>query len=394
MDNQRIRDDFPILKDVIYLDSASTSLTPEPVLEAVLDYYRRYKANVGRGVYRFAQLADQHYRHAHKKAAAFVGANVGLTVFTRNATESINVVARGLDWKRGDKIVTTLAEHHSNLLPWMRLRRRGLELCTVLPDQNGAFDLADFEQAITKGTKLVAVSQISNVLGTLLPIKEISEICRDRGARLLVDGAQSVPHMPVSVKELDCDFLCFSGHKMLGPSGTGVLWMRKAEGIEPLLAGGGMVEDVLDQDYVIKKGYEGFEAGTPNISGCIGLGAAVDYLNKVGIERIHDHEKLLTRKLLEGLQEMEGVTVFGPLNQNEHGGVVSFGVRGLLPHEVAMMLDQASNISVRSGHHCCIPLMRYLGLKYGTVRASLYLYNTEDEIDKLLAVLEQIVRMA
>jgi len=394
MDIQRIREDFPILQDVIYLDSASTSLTPEPVLKAVLDYYRRYKANVGRGVYRSAQLADQRYRHAHQKVAAFVGADVGLTVFTRNATESINVVARGLDWKRGDKIVTTLVEHHSNLLPWMRLRRSGLELCTVLPDRTGAFDLADFEQAITGCTKLVAVSQISNVLGTLLPIKEISEICRDRGARLLVDGAQSVPHMPVSVKELDCDFLCFSGHKMLGPSGMGVLWMREAEGIEPLLTGGGMVEDLQGQDYVIKEGYEGFEAGTPNISGGIGLGAAVDYLNKVGIERIHDHERRLTRKLLEGLQEMEGVTVFGPLNQDEHGGVVSFGVSGLLPHEVSMMLDQASNISVRSGHHCCIPLMRYLGLKYGTVRASFYLYNTEEEVDKLLSVLEQIVRMA
>ena len=396
---QEIREDFPILKDVIYMDSASTSLTPEPVLEAVLDYYRSYKANVGRGVYRLAQLADQRYRDAHRKAAAFVGGEEGVTVFTRNTTESINIVARGLSWKRGDRIVTTLLEHHSNLLPWMRLKEMGIELEVIQPDRKGRIDPGAWEEAITEGTRLVATTQLSNALGTVVPVKEIARICRERGAAFLVDGAQSAPHMPVNVKDIDCDFFCFSGHKMLGPTGAGVLWMRKREererGIEPLLVGGGMVEDVFEGGFVVKPGYEGFEAGTPDISAGIGLGAAVDYLTRAGVEEVHEYEMRLTRKLLEGLEKIDGIEIFGPgLDSPEaRGGVVSFAVEGLLPHEVALMLDQASNISVRSGHHCCIPLMKHLGLKYGTVRASLYLYNTEDEIEKLLAALEQIARM-
>jgi len=394
MDSASIRSDFPILEDLIYLDSASTSLTPEPVLQSVLDYYRSYRANVGRGVYRLAQLANQRYRNAHRKVASFVGGEEGTLVFTRNATESINIVARGMQWKKGDKVVTTLLEHHSNLLPWMRLKKEGVQLKVLLPDHQGKLDLSDFEKTVEDETKLIAVSQLSNALGTLLPIKEISRICRDHGAALLVDGAQSVPHFSVNVKDLDCDFLCFSGHKMLGPTGTGALWIKKGVEIEPLMVGGGMVEDVGNCDYEIKKGFEGFEAGTPDISGGIGFGAAADYLTRVGMEEIHDHERQLTRRLLVGLQEMDGVEVYGPLNPEDRGGVVSFNVRGLMPHEVALVLDQASNIMVRSGHHCCIPLMRHIGLKYGTVRASLYLYNTTEEIDKLLGAMEQIAGMA
>lgn len=397
MDVQEIRKDFPILKDVIYLDSASTSLTPEPVLEAVLDYYHSYKANVGRGVYRTAQLADQRYRDAHRKAADFIGGAgpEGMTVFTRNTTESINIVARGMSWKKGDRIVTTLLEHHSNLLPWMRLREKGVELQVIKPDKTGMIDQADYEKAITKGTRLVAVSQLSNALGTVLPVKEIGKICRERGASLLVDAAQSAPHMPIDIKDIDCDFLCFSGHKMLAPMGTGVLWIKKEGEVEPLLVGGGMVQDVGECEYDIKKGYEGYEAGTPDISAGIGLGAAVDYLTRVGVEDIRHHEQRLTEKLLKGLQEIDGVVVYGMSpDAPAHGGVVSFAVEGLLPHEVALMLDQASNICVRSGHHCCIPLMKHLGLKYGTVRASLYLYNTTEEIEKLLTTVEQIARMA
>ena len=397
MDVQEIRKDFPLLKDIIYLDSASTSLTPEPVLEAVLDYYHSYKANVGRGVYRTAQLADQRYRDAHRKAADFIGGTgpEGMTVFTRNTTESINIVARGMLWKKGDRIVTTLLEHHSNLLPWMRLREKGVELQVIKPDKTGMIDPDDYEKAITKGTRLVAVSQLSNALGTVLPVKEIGKICRERGATLLVDAAQSAPHMPVDVADIDCDFLCFSGHKMLAPMGTGVLWIKKEGEVEPLLVGGGMVQDVGECGYDIKKGYEGYEAGTPDISAGIGLGAAVDYLTRMGVEDIHHHEQRLTEMLLKGLQEIDGVVVHGPgPGAQAHGGVVSFAVEGLLPHEVALMLDQASSICVRSGHHCCIPLMKHLGLKYGTVRASLYLYNTTEEIEKLLTTVEQIARMA
>lgn len=402
MDEREIRKDFPILSEIIYLDSASTSLTPEPVLESVQSYYRSFKANVGRGVYRTAQLADQLYRAAHLKAANLVGgaATEGMTVFTRNTTESINIVARGLKWKRGDRVVTTLIEHHSNILPWIRLREMGVELQVVKPDRSGRLDLADLEKAITKGTRLVAASQLSNALGTVLPVKEIGKICRDHDVAFLVDGAQSVPHMPVDVREMGCDFLCFSGHKMLAPTGSGVLWMKNEVHVEPLLVGGGMVQDVGDLgdefSYEIKPGYEGYEAGTPDISAGIGLGSAVDYLARIGVDEIHQHEQRLTSRLLDGLEGIKGVEVYGPKTgsrQEERGGVVSFSMEGLLPHEVALMLDQASNISVRSGHHCCIPLMKHMGLKYGTVRASVYLYNTSEEIDKLLAALEQIARM-
>lgn len=398
MNVQTIREDFALLKDVIYLDSASTSLTPLPVLDAITDYYRGYKANVGRGVYRTAQLADQRYRDAHRKAGDFIGSGPeGITVFTRNTTESINIVARGLKWKKDDCIVTTLLEHHSNLLPWMRLREKGLKLQIIKPDRMGMIDPADFERAITKETRLVAVSQLSNALGTVLPVKEIGKICREKGAALLVDGAQSVPHMPIDVKEIDCDFLCFSGHKMLAPMGSGVLWMRTDEEVEPLLVGGGMVQDASLEGYDIKKGYEGYEAGTPDISAGIGLGAAVDYLERAGIREVYNHEQKLTAKLLVGLAEIKGVEVYGPDSSGcgaARGGVVSFAVDGLLPHEVALMLDQAKSICVRSGHHCCIPLMKHLGLKNGTVRASLYLYNTEEDIENLLNTLEQIARMA
>ena len=407
MDVGLVREQFPILKDIIYLDSASTSLTPEPVIEAVADYYRSYRANVGRGVYRTAQIADQRYREAHRKAAALIGCAAaggegleqGTTVFTRNATESINMVARGIRWKRGERIITTLTEHHSNLLPWMRLRESGVELQIVKPDRNGLLDLGQFERAAAKGARLVAVSHLSNALGTVQPVEEISNICRDCGAPLLLDAAQSVPHMPLSVQDIGCDYLCFSGHKMLGPTGSGVLWMRGGDGIEPLLAGGGMVEDVAEQagSFSIKQGYEGYEAGTPDIAAGIGLGAAIDYLQHLGLEAIHSHELGLTKRLVCGLEDISGVTVYGPRADEgglARGGVVSFNVEGFLPHEVALMLDQAADISVRSGHHCCIPLMRHLGLKHGTVRASLYLYNTADEIDRLLAAVEQIAGMA
>jgi len=391
MNIQKIRDDFPILQEVIYLDNASTSLTPEPVLASILEYYRTYNANVGRGVNRLSQMADQMYRSAHLNVEGFIGAREGELAFTRNTTESINTVASGLKWKKGDKVVTTLIEHHSNFLPWLRLKERGVVLDIISPDRDGTFQTSDFEKAISKGTKIVAVTQISNVLGTILPIKEISGICRDRGAMLLVDGAQSVPHMPVEVRDLGCDFLCFSGHKMLGPTGIGALWMDRE--IKPLMLGGGAVDDVSVDRYELKPGYERFEAGTPNICGGIGLARAVDYLKGLGMEEVRSHETSLTRRMLEGLQGIENVEIYGPLSIEKKGGVVSFNVKGMMPHDVSLMLDEASNIITRSGYHCCMPLMRYLGLKNGNVRASLYIYNTEDEVDRFLTTVEMIARM-
>ncbi|HUV03444.1 MAG TPA: cysteine desulfurase [Desulfobacteria bacterium] len=394
--DEKIRADFPILNDIIYLDSAATSLTPEPVLEAVLSYYREYNANVGRSVHRLSQFATQKYQNAHRKVAEFIGANhQGEVIFTKNTTEATNMVAYGLRWEKGDEVVTTLLEHHSNFLPWLRLREKGVILKIVEPTKEGIFDIADFEQAIGARTKLVAMTHVSNVLGTISPVKEIAAICKDKGSDtlFLVDGAQSAPHIPLNVEELGCDFFAFSGHKMLGPTGTGVLWLKDPNGLQPTLFGGGMIESVSQDEYTLAEGYERFEAGTPHIAGGIGLGRAVDYLNDLGMERIREYEERLAKRLLEGLLDIDKVQVYGTTDPNERLGVVSFTIEGIHPHELAVMLDEAADIMVRSGHHCCMPLMTYLGLKQGTVRASLYLYNTKEEIATFLETVEGIAKV-
>jgi cysteine desulfurase/selenocysteine lyase len=394
--NTKIRADFPILKDIIYMDNAATSLTPEPVLEAVLGYYREYNANVGRGVHRLARVATQRYKDAHSKVAEFIGAKEGEVIFTKNTTEATNMVAYGLKFEHGDEVVTTMLEHHSNFLPWLRLKERGIIVRIMKPNRNGIFDLSDFEHAIGARTRLVAVTQVSNVLGTISPIKEIAAMCKEKGsskALFLVDGAQSVPHIPTAVKALDCDFLAFSGHKMLGPTGTGVLWVKNLYELEPTFWGGGMIEAVSQEDYTLAGGYERFEAGTPHIAGGIGLGRAVDYLKEIGMGEVKAHEEGLTKRLLDGLQDIEKVQVYGSTNLNERIGVVSFTINGINPHDVALMLDETSAIMVRSGHHCCMPLMTYLGLKEGTVRASLYLYNTKEEVDTFLETVEEIAKV-
>ena len=394
MNFAEIRVDFPILNNLIYMDSASTSLTPEPVLNVVLKYYREYNANVGRGVHRLSQVVSQKYKDAHRKVADFIGANEEEVIFTKNTTEAINTVASGLRWKKGDKVVTTLIEHHSNFLPWLRLKRFGVALDIVKPDKDGEFNVSDFEEVIDDRTRLVAVTHVSNVLGTITPIEEISAICKKKNALLLVDGAQSVPHIHVDVRKLGCNFLCFSGHKMLGPTGTGILWMKEdfLDRLEPLSFGGGMIDDVSLNGYELTKGYERFEGGTPNIAGVLGFGRAIDYLKKIGMDKIKDHEAKLTERLLEGLLEIRRVEIYGSLNFKERIGVVSFNIKNLNPHDVALMLDGASNIMVRSGHHCCMPLIKYFGLKEGAVRVSFYLYNTEEEVDTFLETVKEIAK--
>jgi len=394
MNFAEIKTDLPILNDIIYMDSASTSLTPEPVLNAVSKYYREYNANVGRGVHRLSQIASQKYKEIRKKVADFIGANEEEVIFTKNTTEAINTVASGLRWKKGDKVVTTLIEHHSNFLPWLRLKRFGVALDIVKPDKDGGFNISDFEEVIDDRTRLVAVTHVSNVLGTITPIEEISAICKKKNALLLVDGAQSVPHIHVDVRKLGCNFLCFSGHKMLGPTGTGILWMKEdfLDRLEPLSFGGGMIDDVSLNDYELTKGYERFEGGTPNIAGVIGFGRAIDYLKKIGMDKIKDHEAKLTERLLEGLLEIRRVEIYGSLNSKERIGLISFNIKSLNSHDVALMLDEASNIMVRSGHLCCMPLMKYFGLKEGAVRVSLYLYNTEEEVDTFLETVKEIAK--
>ncbi|MDD1652073.1 MAG: cysteine desulfurase [Methanomicrobiales archaeon] len=389
MNPEEIRRDFPLLSEVCYLDSAATSLSPEPVLQAMLEYERHYRANVGRGVHRLSQIASQKYWDAHRKVAAFIGAEGGETVFTRNTTEAITLVAEGIPWNAGDRVVTTLIEHHSNLLPWMRLRdRKGVGLTVIPPGAGGTITPEAVGAAVDDRTRLVAVTHASNVLGNLLPVREIGRAARDHGALLLVDGAQSVPHIPVSMGDLGCDFLCFSGHKMLGPTGTGVLWMREPIP-EPLVVGGGSIDRVTGGAYALTGGYARYEAGTPNIAGGIGLGRAADYLQAIGMAEVRKYEERVTQQMLDGLRAIPNVTVYGPGPGPGRIGVVSFNVGGLHPHEAAHALSERE-IMVRSGHHCCMPLMDHLGLPEGTVRASLHVYSSREDVDRLVEAVEEI----
>jgi cysteine desulfurase/selenocysteine lyase len=386
-----IRKDFPILGDIIYLDNAATSFSPEPVIEAMVEFEHRYRANVGRGVHRFTQISSQRYWHAHDKVSEFIGGDDGVTVFTKNTTEAINMVAQGLVWKTGDRVITTILEHHSNLLPWRNLTRQGVGLDVIGINADYSLDLDALKRAITPATRLITVSHASNVIGVITPIPEIAEICHDKGILFLVDGAQSVPHMPVDVARLGCDFFAFSGHKMLGPTGTGVLWMKEPV-LEPMIFGGGMVETVTGTSFKTAEGYQKYEAGTPPIAGGIGLGVAAEYLQKIGMEKIQHYEEALTKRLINGLAKNKHVHVYAPQPPVPRIGVVSFTVDGMHPHEVAQQLDETADIMVRSGHHCCQPLTDHLKLPEGTVRASLALYNTEYEIDMLLATLEEFTR--
>jgi cysteine desulfurase/selenocysteine lyase len=388
-DVNEIRKEFPILGDITYLDNAATSFSPEPVIDAMIEFEHQYRANVGRGVHRFTRIASQRYWHAHEKVAQFIGGSDGTTVFTKNTTEAINMVSQGLAWNSGDRVITTILEHHSNLLPWRNLARQGVGLDVIGIDADYSFDLDALKRAISPSTRLVAVTQASNVIGVVTPIKDFVRICHDHGVLLLVDGAQAVPHMPVDVTRLGCDFFTFSGHKMLGPTGTGVLWMKESV-LEPVQFGGGMVEIVSDTGFTMAEGYQKYEAGTPNIGGGIGLGAAVEYLEKIGMEKISEYEEVLTNRLIDGLVRINGMHVYAPGPQVSRIGVVSFTLDGFHPHEVAQHLDETADIMVRSGHHCCQPLMEYLGLPDGTVRVSLALYTTMQEIDLLLAILKEL----
>ncbi|MDD2666436.1 MAG: cysteine desulfurase [Methanocellales archaeon] len=393
MNVENIRKDFPILDEgIIYMDSAATSLTPESVVSSIQSYYRDYNANIERGVHRLSQVASQLYEEGHIKIADFINAREEEIIFTKNTTEGINLVASGLGWRRGDKIVTSILEHHSNLMPWLRVKKKfGVDLEIIKP-KKGILCTEDVEKAVDEKTKLVALTHVSNVLGLITPIKEIAKVCEDNNALFLVDGAQSVPHLPVDIKELGCDFLAFSGHKMLGPTGTGVLFMRMPllESVEPLTIGGGTIDDVSLEGYKLKENYERFEAGTPNIAGGIALGRAVEYLEKIGMNDIRKYEEKLTKKLVLGLEEIKNVEILCP-DLGQRIGVISFNIKGLNPHDVALMLDNFSNIMVRSGYHCCMPLIRELGVN-GAVRVSLYLYNTEEEVETLLRAVEEIAR--
>ncbi len=402
MNLNKVQKDFPILsrkingKSLVYLDSAATSQKPRQVLEAVDEYYRLHNANVHRGIHTLSVEATEAYELARKKVADFVGADTNEIIFTRNATEAINLVAYAwgrLNISKGDEIVLTVAEHHSNFVPWQQLAlENGAVLKIALVDKNGQLDQEAFKKALTKKTKLVAIFHVSNVLGTINDVQQLTTMVKRLAthAAVLVDGAQAVPHMKVDVKKLGCDFYVFTGHKMLGPTGIGVLWGKREilEAMPPFLFGGEMISEVHARKSTWNELPWKFEAGTPNIAGAIGLGAAVDYLNKVGIDNIRSHEIELVEYALKRLSGIQDVRLLGPKDAKNRGGVVAFNVDGIHAHDVASILD-AEGIATRSGHHCAQPLMEFLGVS-STARASFYLYNTKEDIDKLVIGIQKV----
>lgn len=395
-----IRQDFPILqqqvngKPLIYLDSTASSQKPTCVIEAMNTYYREYHANVHRGIYTISEKASEAYETARKKIARFINARSWREViFTRNTTESINLVA--YTWgqanlKPGDVIITSEMEHHANLIPWQQLAARtGATLKFIPVDEHGYLDMATFETWLTPAVKLVAVTQMSNVLGTVTPVGDIVQKAHAVGAKVLLDGAQAVPHMPTDVQAFECDFLAFSSHKMLGPTGLGILWARReilAE-MPVFMTGGDMIKKVTYESCEWNDLPWKFEAGTPAIAEAIGLGVAVDYLTELGMHNIRLHEIELTAYAFERLGQVEGIRIYGPLNPTERGGTIAFTLGDIHPHDIAAVLD-GEGIAVRAGHHCAMPLHDKFGLQ-ATARASFYVYNLSAEVDRLAEGLDK-----
>jgi cysteine desulfurase/selenocysteine lyase len=395
-DVEKVRQDFPILdreingKKLVYLDNAATSQKPRQVIEALTDYYERHNANIHRGAHLLAEEATAAYEEAREKVATFLGApDPTNLIFTGGTTESINLVAHAWGRKNlreGDEIVLTEAEHHSNLVPWqLAAQATGATLRFIPIREDGTLDMEEAERLIGPRTKLVGCIHASNVLATINPVKELAEMAHANDALMLVDGAQSAPHLPVDVRELGCDFFACSGHKMLGPTGVGVLWGRPEilEGMDPFMGGGEMIREVhLDHSTWNDLPYK-FEAGTMNIAQAIGLGAAVDYLDDLGMENVRGHEKKLGEYAYRRLSGIDDITLYGPAK--DRTGLVSFSLPDVHPHDLSQLLNE-EGIAIRSGHHCTQPLMRRLGT-VATARASFYLYNTEEEVDALVGAI-------
>lgn len=396
----RIREDFPILrrqvndKPLVYFDNAATSQKPNSVIDAIDQYYRNYNANIHRGIHKLAEQATLAHEEAREKLAKFINAKrTSEIVFTRNATESLNLVA--YTWGRtnvgkGDKIVLTIMEHHSNVVPWQLLaQEKSAKVEFIKIDENGELREDEVHELIDDSTKIVCVAHASNVLGTINPVKDIARLAHRYGALFLVDAAQSVPHMPVDVQDIDCDFAAFSGHKMLGPMGIGILYGKaeRLEAMPPFLVGGEMIREVHTTGASWKDPPYKFEAGTPNVSGAIGLGAAVDYLQNVGMRNVLDHEKEISGYALARMKEVEGLEIYGPMNVDHRVGVISFNLGDIHAHDLASILDE-DGIAIRSGHQCAQPLMEFLQIP-ATSRASFYIYNTKAEVDLFIKALEK-----
>jgi len=400
VEREEIRDDFPVLqqkvhgKPLIYFDNAATSQKPRVVIEALNDYYERYNANVHRGIHALAERATREYERARERIANFINAPSSESViFTRGTTESINLVAYSwalTNLKKGDEILTTFMEHHSNTVPWYQVcERTGAVINRIGLNADGTLRLDDLDKLLTDRTRLVAITQQSNVLGTINPVRQIADAAHKKGAVVLVDGAQSIPHMGVDVQALDCDFFAFSGHKMCGPTASGVLYGRRAilETMPPFMGGGEMIKEVwFDHAKYNDLPYK-FEAGTPNIAESIGLGVAVDYLARIGMDKIREHEKEITQYALDRLKEFPEITVYGPRNVEQRGGLVAFTLGDVHAHDIATFADQ-DGVAIRAGHHCAMPLHKKLGLA-ATARASFYLYNTREEVDVFIEMLHK-----
>jgi cysteine desulfurase/selenocysteine lyase len=393
LDVAAIKKDFPIFERTIrdgqrlvYLDSGATAQKPNSVIDAELNFYRTSNAAVHRGAHQLAEEATEYFENARSIVAEFIGATSDQIVFTKSATESINLVAYALTEKikPGDRIVVSEMEHHANLIPWQQLAKRtGAELAWFEVTPEGRLDLSNIDTVITSNTAIVAITHQSNVLGTINPIEPIVKRAQAVGAEVLIDACQSVPHMVVDVQKLGVDYLAFSGHKALGPTGVGVLWGRNLDALPPFLFGGSMIENVTMTDATWAPAPKKFEAGVPNMAQAIGLGAALQYLTSVGLTAIHDHELYLAKALLAGLADIKELKVFGPNDLVDRGGTVSFTVEGIHPHDLGQFLD-AKGVAVRTGHHCAWPLARKFKIQ-ATTRASLYLYNDLSDVDALLS---------
>jgi len=401
LDVKKIKEDFPILKRkingkrLVYLDNAATSQKPEQVIEAIVDYYENHNANVHRGIHELSEEASQMYEESRRVVAEFIGARVDELVFVRNATEGINLVAwawafRNL--KPGDEILTTVMEHHANLVPWQQVSEKlGAKLQIVNVDEEGKLDWQDFEKKLSKKSKLVAVTHVSNMTGVINPVEKIIKMARKVGAKVLVDAAQSAQHLGVDVKKLKCDFLVIAGHKMMSPMGISGLYIKKEVQDETgvFLTGGGMISEVYkDKPTIWVKGVEKWEAGTPDVGGAIGLAKAVKYHQKLGLKNIREHEKKLLKYGLKKIGEVKGVKIVGPMDTEIRGGVLTFVVNNVHAHDVAEVLN-SEGIAVRSGHHCTMPLHERLGLT-ATIRASFYVYNDKKDIDKLIKGIKKV----
>lgn len=395
-----LRADFPILdqqvndEPLVYLDNAATAQRPTPVLKRVLNFYQTDNANVHRGVHTLAERATTDYEAARDKVRTFIHANKREEViFTKGCTDSLNLVAATYgeqNIQAGDEIVISIMEHHSNLIPWQQLAlKKGATLKYIGLTKEGELDLADAAAKITDRTKIVAVTHASNVMGTVTPLKQLAKLAHQHGAIIVGDGAQAVPHMKVDVTELDVDFYAFSGHKMMSPTGIGVLYGKQAllEAIPPYQYGGEMIGTVTEQASTWAALPYKFEAGTQNIAGAVGLGAAIDYLTAIGMDQVEVHERVLVQTVLPQLLAIEGLTVYGPTDPAKHTGVISFNLGHLHPHDLATALDM-EGVAVRAGHHCAQPLMNYLGLE-ASARASFYLYNTAADAEKLVSALKE-----